>query len=171
MDLPVMQKCRRTSSGFTLLELIFVLIVLAVLAATIAPSLRGFAVGRAKNDMASTIVSLANYARTQAISEGRTYRLNIDPHKRVVWLTVQDGPLFSPPPGDFGTQFPASSSVVRMETDLPAQPDGQYVTFSVGGRTTPPVQIWLTDELGQRAEVALQSETELFRILPREEMR
>jgi prepilin-type N-terminal cleavage/methylation domain-containing protein len=160
-----MRKCRVTSSAFTLLELIFVLVVLAVVAAVAAPKLRGFAVGRAKGDAATVIVSLANYARTQAISEGRNYRLNIDPNSRAIWLTVQNGPLYQPLPGEFGERFTASDSIVRMDTDLLPQPDGQYVTFAITGRTTPPVQIVLTDKLNEKVTVALQSETELFRVL------
>ncbi len=74
--------------AFTLLELIVVMIILCITAAMIAPSMRGFADGRKTKDAAAQLVALCHYARTQAITEGRVYRLNIDTTSRTCWLTT-----------------------------------------------------------------------------------
>src|SRR5688572_1587989 len=57
--------------AFTLLELIVVLLVLSVLFAMAAPSFSGFGAGRAAHQTASQIVTLARWAREQAVTEGR----------------------------------------------------------------------------------------------------
>ena len=53
-------------AGFTLVELILVLMVLTVMVSIVAPSLRGFGVGRQSSDAATQILSLAQWARAQA---------------------------------------------------------------------------------------------------------
>src|SRR3954469_22536616 len=79
-----------SASAFTLLELILVMTILTLVVTLLAPSLRGFGIGRANHNAATMVVSLAKYARTQAASEGRTYRLNLDPQSRAFWLTAED---------------------------------------------------------------------------------
>lgn len=166
-----MRKRPSKSSGFTLLELILVLLVLAVIAAVVAPSLRGFTIGRSKSDAATQLIALTGYARTQAISEGRVYRLNFDPSGRSFWLTAQNGGAFQRLSSDYGQPYVLPEGVSRLQTDLPAQADGQFVEFSSSGRTDPPIQIRLTDRGGAMIVVALSSPTELFRILKPEEIR
>jgi type II secretion system protein H len=161
---------RSKSSGFTLVELILVLAILALVAAAVAPSLRGFGVGRSNSDTATRILALAKYARSEAVNDGRTYRLNFDVNELAFWLTVQNGGAFQPAVGDFGDRYQAGDGVARLQVDLPAQPDGVYVAFGPTGRTDP-VQIRLTDKLGGVIGLACLSATEEFRILRPEEMR
>ena len=52
--------------------------ILTIVVAIAAPKLAGFATGRKTNYAAVQIVALAKYARTEAINEGQTYRLNFD---------------------------------------------------------------------------------------------
>lgn len=156
------------ATGFTLIELILVLAILAIVAAAIIPSLRVFGVGRSTNNLASLIVSLANYSRTQAVAEGRTYRLNLDPSSREIWLTADNNGSFEPPTSDLGKRFPAAEGV-QLWSDVAARPpDGQYIEFHASGRTDP-AKIRVTDKLGGTIEVACTSATELFRILSPEE--
>src|SRR2546428_10956970 len=74
--------------GFTLLELIVVMLVLSVLFAMVAPSLSGFGAGRAAEQTASQIVTLSRWAREQAITEGRSYRLHLGPPNRIYFGTA-----------------------------------------------------------------------------------
>src|SRR3972149_3661562 len=67
------------SVGFTLLELILVMVILSTVLAMAAPSLRGFFASRQIQDAAAQILALTQFARSQAVSEGTTYRLNFDP--------------------------------------------------------------------------------------------
>jgi type II secretion system protein H len=59
--------CRR---GFTLIELILVLTLLAVAASLIAPRFSGFVRGRALDSEARRLLSLTRAAQSRAISEG-----------------------------------------------------------------------------------------------------
>lgn len=163
-----MRTLRIQSRGFTLMELILVMAIIVIASAMVAPSMVSFAAGRANHDTATLIISLANYARSQSISQGRTYRLNVDPGKGVLWLTSGNAGVFSAPTDDFGQQFPIASGAT-METDIKAATDGQYVEFDSNGRCDPG-KIWLTDRYGRTVEVACDSPTELFRIVPAAEM-
>ncbi len=87
--------------GFTLIELILVLVVLAVIVTTVTVSMRNFARGKEASNTAVQLVAIANYARSQAISDGRTYRLTFDPQANTYRLTAQDGGNFV----DLGTEW------------------------------------------------------------------
>jgi prepilin-type N-terminal cleavage/methylation domain-containing protein len=71
---------RNHHRAFTLVELVLVMVVIAVVAAMVMPSLSGTARGRRLGDTANQIVALARMARTQSVTEGKMYRLNIDPN-------------------------------------------------------------------------------------------
>jgi prepilin-type N-terminal cleavage/methylation domain-containing protein len=154
--------------AFTLMELILVMTIIVIATAMVAPSMVSFAAGRDNSNTATLIVSLANYARTQSISQGRTYRLNVDPGKGLIFLTAGSAGVFSEMNDDFGQEFPISSGA-KMETDIKPATDGQYVEFDSNGRCEPG-KIWLTDRYGRTIEVACDSPTELFRIVPAAEM-
>ena len=64
--------------GLTLLELVLVMVIICTILAMAAPSLRGFFTSRETSDAAAQIVALTHLARSQAITEGRVYRLNLD---------------------------------------------------------------------------------------------
>src|SRR5437016_2230881 len=92
-------------AAFTLLELMLVMTIIAIISAAIIPTFRAFAIGRNSKNTASDIIGLANFARTQAAAEGRTYRLNFDPPGGLFWSTAQSGGAFGPPGNDFGNQY------------------------------------------------------------------
>src|SRR3954451_5735592 len=91
--------------GFTLLELILVMAIIAIVAAITVPSFRTFAIGRNSQNTASDIIGLTNYARTQAASEGRVYRLNFDTTNGAFWLTAKYGGAFIGPSNDFCDRY------------------------------------------------------------------
>jgi len=159
MNLP-----RSNFRAFTLVELILVLGIIALVAAMVAPSLRGFAAGRRTKDSATLIVGLAQYARTAAMSEGRVYRLNFDPSARQVWLTAQSGAVFAPPTNEYGQRFSLAQGV-QMDLDVAQQQDGRYVQFQPSGRTDT-AHVHLTGQFGDKVEVACASATEMFRVVP-----
>ncbi len=155
----------RKPRAFTLIELILVLGILAFVAAMIVPSLRGFGVGRRIQDTAVTIVSVANYARTQAVTDGQTYRLNIDGNS--YWLTEDVDGIFQQVQNDFGRRAQTEDGV-SLQCDVKPQPDGEYIAFLPTGRTDP-ARLTLTDRFGKRIVIACPSTTELMRILTPEE--
>src|ERR1039458_2329776 len=99
------------SSGFTLMELILVLVIIAIITAIVMPSVSAFSAGRSSNNTASQIIAMANYARTQAAAEGRIYRLNFDTTKGTYWLTAQNGATFGPAQNEFGQTFQIPAGV------------------------------------------------------------
>jgi prepilin-type N-terminal cleavage/methylation domain-containing protein len=93
------------ATGFTLLELILVMLILSTVLAMAAPSLRGFFGSRQAQDTAAQMLALTQFARSQAISEGVVYRLNFDPKDRVDWLTAWKSGAFEELETEFGQVF------------------------------------------------------------------
>jgi type II secretion system protein H len=91
--------------GFTLIELILVLLVIGMVIAMVVPSLRDFAAGRQVSDAAENLLSLTRWAQSQATTLGRPCRLNIDPEAGTYWLTVQEQGAYKPLRADLGQTF------------------------------------------------------------------
>jgi|ERR1700722_11592886 len=159
---------RAFPNAFTLIELLMVMAIIAIVAALLAPRLVGFTLGRSSSNTARMIVSLTNYARSQAISEGRTYRLNFDSAAKQFFLTAQDGAQYDAPNNDFGQKVTLPDGITAA-VQFPQEQDGAYVQFQPTGRTEQ-AQIRLTDQLSRITEIDCGSPTELFRILPASEV-
>lgn len=147
------------------------MVILTVMVAVVVPSLGAFTIGRKTNYAAIQIVALAKFARSQAVNEGRTYRLNFQTsNPPSLWLTVQNVGQFVEPGNSLANRLQLPDGVT-MRTDLTAQPpDGTYVDFHSDGRTGDgPVHVWITDRQGRMIEMACLSPTELFHVLPPEE--
>ena len=120
-----MRNAATKSLAFTLIELIMVMAILVLVASVIAPSLRGFGIGRKTNDAGRMILGLAQYARTQSEAEGRTYRLNLDQSARAVWLTADTGgAVFAAPTNEFGDRYSLPDGV-QMSVTVNPQPNAQ----------------------------------------------
>jgi type II secretion system protein H len=87
-----MPQDRHNFRGFTLLELVLVLAVMAIIAGMVAERLIGFAHGRDVANFADQVESLARFARNEAVARSTVYRLNFDGKARVVWVSEEDGP-------------------------------------------------------------------------------
>jgi len=76
--------------GFTLIELMVVLTILVLLAGLVAPSFtRQYHEAKLRSTVRD-LVALMQYARSQAVVEGTTYRLNIDRDGGRVWVTYYE---------------------------------------------------------------------------------
>lgn len=75
--------------GFTLIELIFVMLLLTVAAGMVAPRMSAFFRGRALNFEARRMLSLAQYAQSRAVSEGVPVLLWINPTTSTYGIEVQ----------------------------------------------------------------------------------
>lgn len=73
--------------GFTLLELVLVLLVAALMLAMAVPALRPFVAGREAEQAAGELVAMARLARSLAISEAREYRMHVDAEYGELWLS------------------------------------------------------------------------------------
>jgi type II secretion system protein H len=154
--------------AFTLLELILVLAIIAIAVGMAVPRLHGFARGRQTAQCAEQMVALTRYARSQAITRGVPYRLNIDPGNGTYWLTVQqDDGQFVQFANNVGFQFKAPEGT-RLNWNAPMQQDGQYIQFQPNGRVDP-AEIQILSSDGQTYVIGCLSATEMYKVLTPQE--
>jgi prepilin-type N-terminal cleavage/methylation domain-containing protein len=109
--------------AFTLIELIIVMTIIAIVAAVAVPSLGIFSTSRQTNNAAAQMLEAAEYARAQAIAEGRTYRLNVDTSAMTYWLTADEGAgTFVAASGDHGQKYQLPSGVT-LAAQITQQPN------------------------------------------------
>ena len=129
---------RRHNLGFTLIELVLVLMVLALIATMAAPMLSGFVRSQRMPNAAQELATTARWCRVQAISEGITYRLNFDVDGGRWWVTKDDGTgtNFVPVTTAFMSDPYVLPEGVALSTDIPADTDGKrFISFDAGGRS------------------------------------
>ena len=154
----------KSAVGFTLLELIGVLVIIALLMAMVAPTLRGFAASRRINESAAQIVALMGHARDMSINEGIVYRFNLDTQAGHYWLTHQDGVTYKELEESFGQIFSLPHDVTaRWEHDNDSIAALEHVSFYPTGRVEP-ANLRLDGVHGKVALVRCMSPTEMFHV-------
>lgn len=152
--------------GFTLLELVLVMVLITLALGAAAPSLRGFWRSTHVKDAAAQLVSVTQWARSHAISEGRVYRLNVGQNK--YWMSVLVQQEFVAPESDFGKEFemPEGMSLTLTRSDGLGE---QYVDFFADGRTEPAEMKVVGNDGYDEIRMICLSPTERFHIaLPNE---
>lgn len=76
--------------GFTLLELVLVLVIISTVIAMAAPNLRGWRKGAALRSSMEELLSLTRLARSEAVSKGKIHRIEFDESMKFQ-LKVQQG--------------------------------------------------------------------------------
>jgi type IV fimbrial biogenesis protein FimT len=66
---------RRTTSGFTLFELVITIAIVAILIGVALPNFREFSIGMTVNDNTNDLVGALNLARSEAVKRGRRVAL------------------------------------------------------------------------------------------------
>lgn len=130
---------RRHDHGFTLLELVLVLVIIATCAALAAPSLRGFTRARRLPNTGQELLNALRYCRNSAISDGTTYRVYLDTQGNKWLVTKDDGtgtntfaPISSPV---LPAEYDLPEGIYMDTTMLPRPPDNlRYISFDAGGR-------------------------------------
>ena len=150
--------------GFTLLELILVMVILSTVLAMAAPSLRGFFASRQTHDTAAQILALTQLARSQAISEGIVYRLNFDTRQRTYWLTAQQAGAFEKPQTGFGQIFNLPKDMVMELEGIEEEDTEMFLVFTPQGTVTAGT-VRLIDRRGRALEVTCPTVTESFSIV------
>jgi len=160
---------RGKNGGFTLLELILVMVILSTVLAMAAPSLRGFFGSRKTHDTAAQILALTQFARSQAICEGIIYRLNFDTRKRTYWLTAQKSGTFEKLETEVGRVFSLPKDIVMELKGVDEEDDKMFLSFTPQGTVTAGT-IRLIDRRGLVLEVTCPTVTELFSIVKYEQI-
>ena len=151
-----------------MLELVLVMLVLSVLLAMVAPSLSGFGIGREAEFAGAQVITLSRWAREQAITGGRVYRLNFDPVTQSYQVTAQVGGLFENVPEEFGSVFSLPEGVV-MQWDAPQENGAYVIDFHPSGRAQP-VRIRVIARDGTVTYIGNRTATETLRVLTPEEV-
>ncbi|MGC4034220.1 MAG: prepilin-type N-terminal cleavage/methylation domain-containing protein [Tepidisphaeraceae bacterium] len=159
--------------GFTLIELILVLIVLSVVMAIAAPSLRGWGQGQKLRNVADDFLSATRYARTQAVTTATPYaiELNASDNSYVIKSIGPDG-VRKEVTGSMGqtTKLPDSYTFKVVSGGGTGQAsEGQAtaaasLVFYPDSRSTPAV-LEFTSPLGDVIKIASDSPAEPFRIV------
>ena len=145
-----------------------VMLILSVMLAMVAPSFSGFGAGRDAEYAGAQVMTLSRWAREQAISDGRVYRLNFDPSAQTYWVTAQVGGVFETVDHEFGRVFTLPDGVV-MAWDAPQDSGAHVVDFFPTGRGRP-VRIQVTARDGQLTFIGNRTATEMLRVLSPEEV-
>jgi len=147
-----------------LLELLGVLMIIALLMAIMAPSLRGFTASRQTVEGAAQIVTLMAHARDMAVNEAGVYRFNLDPQVSSYWLTQQENADHIGVKGLFGQIFSLPRDVTAQWLDENGNVVGrEHVTFYPTGRIEPAI-LHLTGRDGKIALVRCDAPTEMYRV-------
>ena len=153
-----MAAARRRAPGFTLIEMLVVLALIAAASALAAGVLTGGIAGLRLRSSASTIASQLRYTRAQALATGEAQRFVIDPRAH----------RWSAPHGHHGDVPPALGiEFIGARETKPSPGEGAIVFFPDGASTGGRVQLsakraawnvdvtWLTGEVRvARAEAA-----------------
>ena len=93
---------RRAHSGFTLMELILVMAILAIVLALAAPKLTGWREAGKLRNSADDFISATRFARAQAVSSGYVCVVAIDKQGGAFVVKQQNGQNFTNVDGEFG---------------------------------------------------------------------
>lgn len=160
--------CRR--AAFTLLELVLVMVLICIALAMAAPNLAGFMHGSRQRDVAMQVTALAHWARTQAVSEGRVYRLSVEDGGKTYFVTCQDGNQFVRPIDnpDMAQQFTTPDDVtITLQRDDAT--NTEYVDFFPDGRCdTGTFHVTLSNR--DESLVTCATPTEQYRVVPPSEI-
>jgi type II secretion system protein H len=156
-------KRRNPQCGFTLLELVLVMVILALMFALASPSLRGWSRGQTVRNSGDEFVALTRLARSQAIADATTYRLNVDAAAGQYWLTKQSGTSFVDVASDIGHKFSVpENGQIRMSNSQNAQ--ATYFDFLSTGRCDPG-QVVITDDEKNSVTAQCDSPAENFYVV------
>ncbi len=130
---------RPRTFGFTLLEMILVMLIICTMLAITAPSLRGFFASRETKDAAEQILALTKYAGSQAVTEGRIYILNFDIREGDYWITVRDQGLYRDLGIEMGRRFSLPRDTIIELDGIPNEVNSwaYYIEFDATGRCQP----------------------------------
>ncbi len=147
--------------GFTLLELILVMLILSTVLALAGPSLRGFFASRKTQDAAAQILALTQWARSRAISDGDTVRLNFDERENSYWLTIQRGGDYERLKTEIGRTFFLPQGTEFKWDGIEENGDEAHIAFDPQATVTAGT-VQLIDRRGYVVQLVCESPTETY---------
>ena len=120
-----------TPNGFTLIEIMLVLALIAILSSIAMPSLRGFAASTRLKSTAHAIRDMLNFARDMAITERAAYLVVFDLAANRYWLASSETFNLADP------SMPVTASPSSLQ---PAQQPTADQGTTVFQQTSPPIR-------------------------------
>jgi hypothetical protein len=127
-----------------------------------APSLSGFASGRQVDDTGRMMLALIQWARMQAVNEGRAYRFHVDGEHGEFYVLAQDGSDYEAPPSDFSRRFAIPPQLTAKWIEPAADATG-HVTIQTTGRTQA-MRLQLIDAAGRIRELRCDTPGGVFQL-------
>ena len=150
-------------SGFTLLELIVVVMLLGILTGLVVPIYGGSMASMRIRNTQSDIVSLLGYIQERAVTDGREYRLYIDKQDGRFWVMYavgrkQDEKVFEEETRDYGREreFPEGMIVDRIKAKKDRKRNANYISCHPNGACDVATVV-LADKDNRRRHVTVET--------------
>ncbi|MGA2500356.1 MAG: GspH/FimT family pseudopilin [Tepidisphaeraceae bacterium] len=148
--------------GFTLLELVLVLVIICTALAVAAPSLRNWGRASYLRNAADEFVAATRLARTEAVATGQLHRLTVDNGQYQV--TAQQGEQFVPVASNLGRGILPEGFSIQLTSTGQTADKGNSIDFFPTGRTQP-AKVRITSDQGETLEIECAAPAESFRVL------
>jgi len=151
---------RACSGGFTLVELLLVVIVIAILSAVSVPRLSGSYNHMELEEAARQVAALAEFGRERAILDETTYALSLDEDRREFRLSREEFdeygiPRFRPVlSSECRVRLPERVSVLDVRSSYDGSGGGRLGCFWPGGQADE-LTVALANRKGERCEVVV----------------
>ncbi len=159
-------RIRPRAAGFTLLELVLVMVIICTVLAMASVSLRGFFGSRRTADAAGQILTLTQFARSRAVAEGRAYRLHVDADAGRYWLTAPEDGVHDALRCEFGRVFRLPEGTTAAWIDSPQTALCGWIAFYPDGRADA-AHLRLAGRRGETADILCASAAQPYRIAAR----
>jgi type IV fimbrial biogenesis protein FimT len=163
-----MRRNPRQPGGFTLIELMLVMLIITVVLGMAAPSLRGWRRGTTMKGAAEDFITITRYARVQAVANGAVHRVILEPATGRYYVAVQSGQQFEPLESNLASGTIPDGFRAQWADQQSAQRG--YVEFQPNGRAQT-ARLRITSDYGDEVQVECATPSEVFRIVDPTEVR